>query len=68
MRTSANEDATSAAISVLTNMIGALTMARLVDDPALSDRILQVTRERLTQAMNVVTQEITEDDVELESG
>ena len=68
MCTSANEDATSAAISVLTNMIGALTMARLVDDPALSDRILQVTRERLTQAMNVVTQEITEDDVELESG
>jgi TetR/AcrR family transcriptional regulator, transcriptional repressor for nem operon len=46
-----NGDRTAAAISVLTNMIGALTMARLVDDPVLSDRILAVTRERLTQSI-----------------
>jgi TetR/AcrR family transcriptional regulator, transcriptional repressor for nem operon len=44
-------DRSSAAISVLTNMIGALTMARMVDDPVLSDRILAVTRERLIQAI-----------------
>jgi TetR/AcrR family transcriptional repressor of nem operon len=46
-------DRTSAAISVLTNMIGALTMARLVDDPVLSDRILEVTRERLIRSIKV---------------
>ena len=32
------------AISVVTNMIGALTMARMVDDPELSDKILAATR------------------------
>jgi TetR/AcrR family transcriptional regulator, transcriptional repressor for nem operon len=51
-----SEDATAAAISVLTNMIGALTMARMVDDPALSDRILEVTRERLIKAIEVTDQ------------
>jgi TetR/AcrR family transcriptional repressor of nem operon len=44
-------DQTSAAISMLTNMIGALTMARLVDDPVLSDRILAVTRQRLIKSI-----------------
>jgi TetR/AcrR family transcriptional repressor of nem operon len=53
MCTPQNVDRTSAAISVLTNMIGALTMARLVDDSALSDRILEVTRERLIQSIKV---------------
>jgi TetR/AcrR family transcriptional repressor of nem operon len=53
MCTPRNVDRTSAAISVLTNMIGALTMARLVDDPVLSDRILEVTRERLIRSIKV---------------
>src|SRR5262249_2667490 len=35
------------AISVLTNMIGALTIARMVDDPELSQQILEVTRKRV---------------------
>jgi TetR/AcrR family transcriptional repressor of nem operon len=46
-----NVDRTAAAISVMTNMIGALTMARLVDDPVLSDRILEVTRARLIESV-----------------
>ncbi len=53
MSTPRNSDRDAAAISVLTNMIGALTMARLVDDPALSDRILEVTRKRLIQSIKV---------------
>lgn len=53
MCTPRNVDRTSAAISVLTNMIGALTMARLVDDPVLSDRILAVTRQRLIKSIKV---------------
>jgi TetR/AcrR family transcriptional repressor of nem operon len=53
MCTPGNVDRTSAAISVLTNMIGALTMARLVDDPVLSDRILAVTRQRLIKSIKV---------------
>lgn len=44
-------DRVAAAISVLTNMIGALTMARLVDDPMLSNRILEVTRQRLIESI-----------------
>lgn len=51
MRGPPHDDPNSAAISVLTHMIGALTMSRLVDDPVLSDRILEITRERLTQSM-----------------
>jgi len=49
-----DEDRISTAISVLTNMIGALTMARMVDDPKLSDRILEVTRERLLESVAAV--------------
>lgn len=36
------------AIFTLTSMMGAVTMARIVDDPALSDRILHIARQRLT--------------------
>ena len=50
-RQSGDRDAT--AISVLTNMIGALTMSRMVDDPKLSERILEVTRERLVKSMQI---------------
>lgn len=45
--TAEDSDQISLAIGVLTNMIGALTMARLVDDPELSERIVEVTRRRL---------------------
>lgn len=41
------------AISVLTNMIGALTIARMVDDPKLSDQILAVTRRRIANTIDV---------------
>lgn len=40
------------ALSVLTNMIGALTMARLVDDPVLSDRILATTQHRIAKSID----------------
>jgi TetR/AcrR family transcriptional repressor of nem operon len=42
------------AISIVTNMIGALTMSRIVDDPALSDQILEATRKRLVEAFDLV--------------
>ena len=51
-----DSDQTSLAIGVLTNMIGALTMARLVDDPELSERILEVTRRRLILSIKGVGQ------------
>jgi TetR/AcrR family transcriptional repressor of nem operon len=51
MREAQGCDQASEAISVLTNMIGALTMSRVVDDRALSDRILEVTRQRLARSM-----------------
>jgi TetR/AcrR family transcriptional repressor of nem operon len=41
------------AISVVTNMIGALTMARLVDDPVLSNQILEATRKRIAEAFDL---------------
>jgi TetR/AcrR family transcriptional regulator, transcriptional repressor for nem operon len=53
MATQQSGDRSAAAISILTNMIGALTMSRMVDDPKLSERILEVTRERLVKAMQV---------------
>jgi len=47
-----DEDAaTDSAIGIFTNMIGALTISRLVDDPALSDRILSVTRSQIARAL-----------------
>jgi TetR/AcrR family transcriptional regulator, transcriptional repressor for nem operon len=51
MKSQPDEDKTDVAISVLTNMIGALTMSRLVDDPVLSDRILAVTRKRIARTI-----------------
>lgn len=47
------EDGLDDAMSLLTNMIGALTVARVVDDPALSDRILATTRRRIAKAFDV---------------
>jgi len=42
------EEGLDMALSLLTNMVGALTVARMVDDPVLSDRILAVTQRRIT--------------------
>lgn len=53
IRRQKGEDGNDAAISVLTNMIGALTMSRVVDDPELSERILRVTRDRIAKMVNV---------------
>jgi TetR/AcrR family transcriptional regulator, transcriptional repressor for nem operon len=53
MRAPDGEDPTETAIGVVTNMIGALTMARMVDDPTLSDHILHVARNRIATAMGV---------------
>lgn len=38
---------TDTAISLLTNMVGALTVARISDDAEFSDRILEITRRRI---------------------
>jgi TetR/AcrR family transcriptional repressor of nem operon len=46
------EGQTETAISVLTNMIGALTMSRMVDDPVLSEQILEITRKRIAGAFD----------------
>jgi TetR/AcrR family transcriptional regulator, transcriptional repressor for nem operon len=53
MRSRDDEGQAETAISVLTNMIGALTMSRMVDDPALSEKILDVTRRRIANAIDV---------------
>jgi TetR/AcrR family transcriptional repressor of nem operon len=53
MQPQGNEDRMDTAISVLTNMIGALTMSRMVDDPKLSEQILQVTRRRIAKTFEV---------------
>jgi TetR/AcrR family transcriptional regulator, transcriptional repressor for nem operon len=44
------EEARKEAVFALSAMVGALTMARMVDDPALSDAILNETRKRLVDA------------------
>jgi TetR/AcrR family transcriptional regulator, transcriptional repressor for nem operon len=44
---------TEMAIGIVTNMIGALTMSRMVDDPALSALILEATRKRIADAFDV---------------
>jgi TetR/AcrR family transcriptional repressor of nem operon len=52
MQPQGSEDRMDTAISVLTNMIGALTMSRMVDDPKLSEQILQVTRRRIAKTFD----------------
>jgi hypothetical protein len=37
----------------VTNMIGALTMSRMVDDPVLSDQILESTSRRIANAFGL---------------
>ena len=53
MRSQDDGSKTEMAIAVVTNMIGALTMSRMVDDPALSDQILEATRKRIAEAFNL---------------
>jgi TetR/AcrR family transcriptional repressor of nem operon len=53
MHSQDDESQMETAISVMTNMIGALTMSRLVDDPKLSEKILEVTRRRIAKTFDV---------------
>ena len=53
MRAETGAAKTETAISLLTNMIGALTIARMVDDPELSEKILDVTRRRIEKEIAV---------------
>ncbi len=53
MRSQGDEEGADTALSLLTNMVGALTVARMVDDPALSDRILETTRRRIAKSVDL---------------
>jgi TetR/AcrR family transcriptional repressor of nem operon len=53
MHSQDHEGRMETAISVMTNMIGALTMSRMVDDPDLSKQILEVTRRRIARSIGV---------------
>jgi len=53
MRSQGDASKIEMAISVVTNMIGALTMSRMVDDPALSDQILEATRKQTAGAFDL---------------
>jgi TetR/AcrR family transcriptional repressor of nem operon len=53
MRAKDDEAKTEMAISVVMDMIGALTMARVVDDPVLSKQILEATHKRIAEAFDV---------------
>jgi TetR/AcrR family transcriptional regulator, transcriptional repressor for nem operon len=53
MRSPDAKGKTEMAISVVTNMIGALTMSRMVDDPDLSAQILEATRMRIANAFDL---------------
>jgi TetR/AcrR family transcriptional repressor of nem operon len=55
MRSPADAEGIDTALSLLTNMVGALTVARMVDDRALSDRILATARQRIEAAVNLKT-------------
>lgn len=52
MGSPADPDGMDTAISMVSSMIGALTMSRMVDDPALSERILEVTRNQLAKVID----------------
>jgi TetR/AcrR family transcriptional regulator, transcriptional repressor for nem operon len=53
MRSQDAKGKTEMAISVVTSMIGALTMSRMVDDPVLSTQILEATRRRIANAFDL---------------
>jgi TetR/AcrR family transcriptional regulator, transcriptional repressor for nem operon len=52
MRAQDEEGKTEMAINLVTNMIGALMMSRMVDDPVLSDKILEVARRRIAETID----------------
>jgi TetR/AcrR family transcriptional repressor of nem operon len=53
MRSQGDSSKAEVAINLVTNMIGAMTMARMVDDPVLSGQILEATRKRIANAFDV---------------
>jgi TetR/AcrR family transcriptional repressor of nem operon len=53
MRSRDDESRNDMAINLVTNMIGALLMSRIVDDPALSDKILEAARRRISNAIDL---------------
>jgi TetR/AcrR family transcriptional regulator, transcriptional repressor for nem operon len=53
MRSQDAKGKTEMAISVVTSMIGALTMSRMVDDPVFSTQILEATRRRIANAFDL---------------
>ena len=53
MRSPDDEQGLDTAVSLLTNMVGALTIARMVDDPELSDRILETARRRIFKSIDL---------------
>lgn len=55
MRSKDDAEGTDTALSLLTNMVGALTIARMVDDPALSNRILATTKRRIATSIDLST-------------
>lgn len=61
MRAADGENGDDMAISLLTNMIGALTVARMVDDPALSDRILAITQRRIERSIDPTKADAAQD-------
>jgi TetR/AcrR family transcriptional repressor of nem operon len=53
MTSEKGEDKTDMAINLVTQMIGALTMSRIVDDPALSEKILEAARRRIANSFDL---------------
>jgi TetR/AcrR family transcriptional regulator, transcriptional repressor for nem operon len=53
IRAQDDESKTEAAINLVTNMIGALTMSRMVDDPVLSDKILEAAHRRIANVIDL---------------
>ena len=53
MHAQEDADGLDTALSLLTSMVGALTIARMVDDPALSDRILATARRRIAGSIDL---------------
>ena len=47
------EERSDVALSLITNMVGALTVARMVDDPEFSDRILEITQRRIARSIDM---------------
>jgi TetR/AcrR family transcriptional repressor of nem operon len=53
LRSGDDAEGMDTALSLLTNMVGALTIARMVDDRALSNRILETTHRRIAESIDM---------------